>query len=433
MPYPDEIIATMTAKYHLSESLRQQLHSGLLVAELRPLVEAGTFNPEDLLIRLALPDGPYISVLSPIAVKRIIATPAELTSLREAAAANPAALREWDNIKQTLEDLSALPRGRTIQRKRLAAEIGSKLAPLQEFILGHPVFNAEHFALSAQLFQYMNAITESIKLAARTYFEALLKRMGKEITDITFTPKRDGIQLGITMMITYMVPEAGGAGAAAAAAKSQMHRITYYIKTHQNGSTSQASSIKPVDPKELFVYKVLEYTGYGPKAHFFFNPLSEGGFFIATQDLAFTKIMDKRKNFTFFDDVKAKYNATPEDPAHDEARQAIICLDILTRILRLRDTTTNPGNFGHVTVASLGKERSKWKLLDFSVIEDAEFYLNPRIFEGFQAGNGVFNYDYAEFLRHSFRNPAYEGKKMAMADQIMAELHKGRLCQSRAG
>jgi len=228
-----------------------------------------------------------------------------------------------------------------------------------------------------------------------------------------------------TLEFRYITPETANG---AAALEFKPHRITYHIKTHQHGSTSQASSTKPVDPKELFVYKVLEYIGYGPKTHFFFNPLSIGGFFIATQDLAFTKIIGKKKSFIFFDNVKEKYNATPNASEHDEARRALICLDILSRILRLHDTTTNPGNFGQATVES---GIHKWKFLDFRIASDADFYFNPQIFEGFQEGNGIFNYDYADFLKHTFRDPTYEKRKMEMANQIMAELHEGRLCQSR--
>lgn len=69
----------------------------------------------------------------------------------------------------------------------------------------------------------------------------------------------------------------------------------------------------------------------------------------------------------------------------------------------------------------------KWKFLDFRITDRGEFYLNPKIFEGFQRGNSVFNYDYADFLKHTFRNSEYEGRKMEMGIQIMKELHTGRL------
>jgi len=186
MPYPEEIVAAMTTKYHLSEFLQQQLRNSLLIEELRPLVEAGRFNPEDLLIRLNLQGELYVSVLSPIAAKLVLTDPTTLTRLKEAALANPEAFKEWNNIKQDLEAVSALPRSRTTQRKILATEIGSKLAPLQKFIFSHPVFIAEHFELAAQLFQYINALVEPIKEAAEKYFRSLFEGMGRKIMEIIF-------------------------------------------------------------------------------------------------------------------------------------------------------------------------------------------------------------------------------------------------------
>jgi len=429
MPYPEEIIVEIATKYYLSEALQQQLRNSLLIEELRPLVEAGGFNPEDLLIQLKFSGELYILVLSPIAVRQIVADPAKLTNLRIAALANPEAFREWDRIKFEIQAIHDLPptqrRLKQTRTQELYPRMFAFLTMYAAIIATNSIFQEESFNLSASLSQYLNILIEPIKEAAEKYFRSLFEKMDRNITEIIFPPKSGGIQLGTKMIITYMEPEKASG---VTAEKPIIHRIRYHIKTHQHGSASQASSTKPVDPKELFVYKVLEYIGYGPKAHFFFNPLSVGGFFIATQDIAFTKIIDKKKSFIFFDNIKEKYNAMPNAPEHDEARRALICLDILSRILRLHDTTTNPDNFGQAIVEP---EIHKWKFLDFRIASDAEFYFNPQIFEGFQEGNGVFNYDYADFLKHTFRDPAYEKRKMEMASQIMTELHEGRLCQSR--
>lgn len=191
--------------------------------------------------------------------------------------------------------------------------------------------------------------------------------------------------------------------------------ITYHIKTHQNGSTSENSSIKPVDLKELFIYKLLEFTGYGPKTHFFYNLLSSSGFYIATQDLGFTKAIEKNKTFTLFQKVSK------------EARKAIISLDIISRILRLKDTTTNQGNFGVVTV---NNDRSKWKILDFRVTDDSEYYLSPQIMERLKEGNGVFNYIYSNFTYYIFKDKDYQVKRMELSKQVVDELNLGKLCQT---
>ena len=247
------------------------------------------------------------------------------------AESNSEVLLKWKRIKDDMGKLNLLPKNDLRGKKRLAFEIAAKLIPLTSFIFQDQSLISEYENLSSRLPQYMNTMVEPIETAARTYFENLFSKMNRTIINITFTPKKSGIQLGRTMRITYTRPsiEKGvELGSKDVAEETQECMTTYYIKTHQHGSTSECSSVKPVDPKELFVYKVLEYIGYGPKAYFFFNPLSPGGFFIATQDMAFTKVVGKEKSFVLFDELKRKYNTTTEDPTHDEARKNLICLDI---------------------------------------------------------------------------------------------------------
>jgi len=434
MPYPKKIIKEFSEQCGLTDLQQKQLHESLMTEGLQKLIESKDFDPKNLLIQLNLQGEPYVSVLSSIATKEIIDNPDWFESLRKSAEENPEALKQWDNIKAAIEEINHLPRSRTRQRKQMAQEQFSRLLSLEKFIKSHQIFIDEHFELSRNLLQYMNAMIEPIHEAASNYFSAFFEGAGKHVINIDFSNKKSGVQLGATMTITY--EEQGSKVSENTEGLEETspdntdnveirmaRRIAYFIKTHQHGSTSERSSIKPVDPKELFVYKVLEYIGYGPKTHFFFNQLSAGGFFIATQDLGFTKICNKKKTFTLFANLMKKYNETPENPAHDGARRNLICLDILSRILRLHDTTTNPGNFGVVTVERV---RDKWKFLDFRVVEDSDMYLNPRIFEGFQRGNGVFNYDYAEFLRVIFREPANEIKKMELGKHIMEELKCGR-------
>ena len=42
---------------------------------------------------------------------------------------------------------------------------------------------------------------------------------------------------------------------------------------------------KPVNVNELFVYKILEKLGWGPKVNFVANPFIENDMFIITNDL----------------------------------------------------------------------------------------------------------------------------------------------------
>lgn len=421
MAYPEEIIAEFTKKFKLTPSQQQQLRENLMIEGMHAAVETHKFNPENLIIQLALPEGFYTSVLSPIAARQIITHPTVLTDYTAVVTANSEALKAWDNIKLEIQAIHSLPlhdrRLKQKQTQELYPRILEFLGVYAAIVATNPIFREESLTLPKVLSQYLNVLVEPIKESAEKYFRSLFEKMGRKIIDITFTPKRSGVQLGTTMTIAYKDSEA------------KEHRITYYIKTHQYGSTSETSSVKPPDPKELFVYKVLEYVGYGLKTHFFFNPLSLGGFFIATQDMVFTKVMGKEKSFMPFERFAESYNTTPVAPQYEEARRALISLDILSRILRLSDTTTNPGNFGRVTV---DQERSKWKFLDFRINSEPDvYYLRKEIFEDFCEGNGVYNYDYANFLRYIFRDPTYENSKMGIAHQTMDELHNGKLCLSR--
>ncbi|EKE00826.1 MAG: hypothetical protein ACD_21C00267G0001 [uncultured bacterium] len=327
---------------------------------------------------------------------------------------NPGARQEWNSIKQEIERLNQIKRSAVAERRRVANEILKRVEDpiMLEYINSSVVLLREYLNISVELRQHANARFEPIDAAATTYFNAIFAREGKVITKIDFKFKGEGVQLGRIMKINYMDPE------------GTPHEIRYYIKTHQHGSLSASGSgsVANVDLKELFVYKVLEYIGYGPKVHFFFNPLSPGGFFIATQDAGFTKVAGKNKKFEVFDHIMRDYESTPNAAEHDDARRNIIALDMISRVLRITDTTPNPGNYGLVTV---GAEKSKWKLFDFRIHSAPEVeYLREKIFEDFCSGNGVFNYDFKEFLKGIFRDQATQQRKFAMAHDVVVTLTK---------
>jgi hypothetical protein len=415
MAYPDEIIVTITEQFSLLESHQRQLHETLMADGIQNAIETGSFDPANLIISF---DATYISVLSPVAAQQIVANPTLLEELRKFATANYEAWIVWDGIKSDIAVMNSMPRARLREKRQKAIEISGKLLRLTSFIYGSTILRSEYEILSPGLSQYMNAMEEPIRESATRYFTALFERMGRTISEIRFTPKRSGVQLGTTMTIGYTDDN-----------DDESHRITYYIKTHQHGSTSQVSSVKLIDLKEIFIYKVLEYIGYGLKTHFFFNPLSSGGFFIATQDASFTKVSGKEKVFETFDRIVEAYERTHASADHDSTRRNIIALDILSRILRISDTTTNPDNYGSVTV---NREIKKWKLLDFRIQSEPDIeYLRERILEDFRVGNGVFNYDAREFFKGIFRTSATERRKISMAYEIIEEFREGKPCQSR--
>ena len=172
-------------------------------------------------------------------------------------------LEKWLSIKNEITALAQMPNSRVSERKTRAAAISLKLLPLGSFFQKYPFLFAEYWQISQSLFQYINAQLQAIDECARKYFQDYFTKENKEIKNIQFFPKKGGDQLGRRMVIQYLDT-----------ATKEQREICYHIKTHQYGSRGGQGNRKPVDPKELFIYKVLEYTGMGTKAHFFFNFLS---------------------------------------------------------------------------------------------------------------------------------------------------------------
>lgn len=429
MPYPEEIVASMAEKYKLSEIQKQQLQEVLLIEEIHPGIVGKTFDPENLLIHLETVVAPaaggagattgsseaYTSVLSVIAAKQVVADPASLEALRKVAADNSDAFREWDILRAEIQSIHYLKRSENRLKYTLTQEAYPKVLRLLRDrgipLLLNSTLNRDITFFTESLSPYLNALVEPIHESATLYFRGLFERMGRVIPPggIAFTNKNDGVQLGAIMTITYREVGSG-----------EEKKIRYYIKTHQHESTSKVGTVKPPDPKELFVYRLLEHIGYGPKTYFFFNPMSPGGFYIATQDLGFTKVPKKPKSFVLFQSMIDTYNANPRAAEHDPMRREFIAFDIISRILRLTDITTNPGNLGCVVTG--GSEKSKWKLFDFRVRDFEDGYLNEKIVASFMAGNSSYNYAYSSFLEYIFKSPEYKSKKIEVANQIMKEL-----------
>ncbi|MFN7098044.1 MAG: hypothetical protein ACK4PR_10895 [Gammaproteobacteria bacterium] len=284
----------------------------------------------------------------------------------------------WQDIKSEIELLNNLPRHRGREKKQRALELAKKLPLLSDFLQTSILLLKEYMNITQLLFQYMNAHVEPLEDAALQYFDVLFEKQNKTIIKKTFTPKTSGDQLGRKLIIAYCDSE------------KKEHNISYFIKTHQHGSRSDHSgsfslSASPVDLKELFVYKVFEYLGIGPKTHFFFNPLSRGGFFIATQDLGFTKRTDKTKFFLTFSKINETLNLTKIE---EEKIKGLARIDLITRIFLLTDVTSNSANFGCV---SSNQSKEKWKIIDFR-LETQKQYIDDKIYEGFVAGNGRYGY-----------------------------------------
>ncbi|CAO3640267.1 unnamed protein product [Cunninghamella blakesleeana] len=93
--------------------------------------------------------------------------------------------------------------------------------------------------------------------------------------------------------------------------------ITFYIKTHQHGAISSVPTKQELDIKELYIYKLLQHLGMGSGVHWFGTELFENSIYIATKGL---------------------------ETNHLTIKKEIIKLDIITRILRLKEVISNKSN-----------------------------------------------------------------------------------------
>lgn len=158
--------------------------------------------------------------------------------------------------------------------------------------------------------------------------------------------------------------------------------IMFYVKTHQEFCSKSdpyyiaitSDGTGKVNFKELFIYKVLEYIGYGPKVHFIIDSDAahsrvEEGILIATQDQGYTKTPhQKRKSFKTFREMKDELSERPIESIDETTRRDIIIIDMLSRAFLLEDVMVNQGNFGMVSSATLFEppvSSSKWKIIDF--------------------------------------------------------------------
>ena len=127
-------------------------------------------------------------------------------------------------------------------------------------------------------------LNAELELTIKKYINDNLKQ-----SIISFSPKENGAQFGIIVNLK--------------------NRKKLFVKAHQNypytgrgqtltgnqlsGASSDSASIRAstirsvhsVDLKELFAYKVLEYTGFGPKTHFILNEDLVGGLYIGTEEI----------------------------------------------------------------------------------------------------------------------------------------------------
>ena len=124
-------------------------------------------------------------------------------------------------------------------------------------------------------------------------------------------------------------------------------------------------SIKPPDTKELFVYKLLHHIGIGPQAHFIIpSHGTKKTIYIATMDCHLVLLSNLTK-----------------DTANNNA---LLQLDLISRILCLRDCATNSSNCGQVG--------EKAMIVDFIIEKQSWGYAKADVLDKFYEGNSEYHY-----------------------------------------
>jgi hypothetical protein len=275
-----------------------------------------------------------------------------------------------------------------------------------ELPIGHP-FDSLFLAFCKLRARISIMHADRLELLAKNFFTNHFSGCS-----VRFFPKVCGVQQGTHACVTL----------------SNEKVLKYYIKSHSGGRlASNSSAPKCVDPRELVVYKVLEYLGVGCEAFFFHRSFEE--IFIATLDAGhlegsrFSLFQHAVDSLTESGDSSyghavwgRLHTMLIDNPNHfqavesaiecdDAAKQYLVeisSLDIISRIFRLHDLLNNVGNFGFFT--SITQQRCL-KILDFRILDDINLRMNRDHVKGFFVGNGFYNYAMSHVtMRYALRD-----------------------------
>ena len=270
---------------------------------------------------------------------------------------------------------------------------------------------------------------ERLEASARQYFA---KRFPNAVA-IHFLPKLAGVQMGGLACVT--LPD--------------NKPLKYFLKTHSSGRlSSNSSAAKPIDPRELLVYKVLEYLGVGCETHFFHRSIED--LFIATLNAGHadgssfstfqraTGIRATCGDATYGETIWGSIHSQlihhkdcceieeniRSDPIAQNFLLQMTSLDMISRIFRLHDLLNNTENFGFCTSPTA---LPSLKVLDFRLMDDPDMMVASAHFSGFISGNSVFRYSSSHAtLQYVFRR-RLEMERVKTALHLLTE---GSLCRS---
>jgi len=211
--------------------------------------------------------------------------------------------------------------------------------------------------------------------SSRLFLESELKRKSKKVKIKTNTNKRDNNKItydfldsnGAVVFSTKVNKKIFGAQfGGIISIESKQNKARKFFKTHQDGSrftnfsgvlynSRSISLAKPVNIRELFIYKVLEKLGMGPEVTFVVNPFVKQDLYIVTRDLNNTNL-----NEIFITAVNIVNKEKIEKLISD--KNVIIeftKFDLINRILGINDL--NSSNYG---ILSKGDKKFV-KIIDF--------------------------------------------------------------------
>lgn len=199
---------------------------------------------------------------------------------------------------------------------------------------------------------------------------------------ITILPKQGGDQFGKTVLIKTNEMDA--------------KNFQYYVKTHQNGlqNKTQGSTTKPVDLKELFVYKFLELSGIGSEVHFFYDDVKY--FYIATKNEGYS--IDGSLSFITY---AVAQNKDKNFYTNNQrlVQESFLLADFYTRLLLLDDVFSQGGNIGFVNYQGKYVD-NVFKIIDFRTPKvQLTNYLLDGIYSGWETGNNYFSNSFDDLAR----------------------------------
>lgn len=194
---------------------------------------------------------------------------------------------------------------------------------------------------------YLDGNIEVIRDAVEKYFLIRHFKAGvdENLFQVSFSPKQSGIQTGFTCDI------------------SDGNQTTrYFVKTHQHGPNEDTpKSLHPPDIKELFIYQLLYNLGIGPEVHFIVPfRRSKTTIYIATKDCHLALLSELKKETANM--------------------KTMIQIDLICRILCLRDCSTNSHNYGQVNGEPM--------IVDFRIENHSDGYFKSDLFDKFYEEDG---------------------------------------------